>query len=139
MTARRASPAAASGTTGELWNFAIEGITGYTVLPLKVATYVGLLVAVLAGLYGTVILFRTLAFGSDVPGYPSLLVVILFLGGAQLTTLGVIGEYLGRIFNETKHRPLYLVDHHRPAEERLDRSAGASDTACPVSPAINVS
>ena len=96
-----------------LWNFAIEGITGYTVMPLKVATYFGLLIAVFAGIYGSVIILRTLLFGSDVPGYPSLLAVILFLGGAQLTTLGVIGEYLGRIFNETKRRPLYLVDHYR--------------------------
>jgi glycosyltransferase involved in cell wall biosynthesis len=96
-----------------LWNLAIEGVTGFTVLPLKIATYVGLLIAVAAGVYGTVIVIRTLLIGSAVPGYPSLLAVILFLGGAQLTTLGVIGEYLGRVFNETKHRPLYLVDHYR--------------------------
>ena len=95
----------------KLWNFAIEGITGYTVMPLKIATYVGLLVAAGAGLYGTVIIIRTLFVGTNVPGYPSLLAVILFLGGAQLTTLGVIGEYLGRIFNETKRRPLYLIDY----------------------------
>ena len=104
-----------------LWNFALEGITGYTVMPLKVATYVGLLIAMVAGLYGLVIVVRTLVFGSDVPGYPSLLAVTLFLGGAQLTTLGVIGEYLGRVFNETKHRPLYLVEHYRPATDRLER------------------
>ncbi len=97
-----------------LWNFAIEGITGYTVLPLKVATYAGLLIALLSGLYGTVIVVRTLLDGSDVPGYPSLLVAVLFLGGAQLTTLGVIGEYLGRVFNETKQRPLYLVERYHP-------------------------
>ncbi len=102
-----------------LWNFALEGITGYTVLPLKVATYFGLLIAVFAGIYGLAIVARTLIYGADVPGYPSLLAVILFLGGAQLTTLGVIGEYLGRVFNETKNRPLYLVEHYRPAVERL--------------------
>jgi len=62
-----------------------------------------------------VITFRTLIFGSDVPGYPSLLVIVLFLGGVQLVTLGVIGEYLGRIFNETKARPLYLVESYLPA------------------------
>ncbi len=101
-----------------LWNFAIEGITGFTVMPLKIATYVGLLVALVAVIYGAIITLRTLLIGSDVPGYPSLLVVILFLGGAQLMTLGVIGEYLGRVFNETKQRPLYLVEHYRPAEER---------------------
>lgn len=104
-----------------LWNLAIEGVTGFTVLPLKIATYVGLLIAVAAGVYGTVIVIRTLLIGSAVPGYPSLLAVILFLGGAQLTTLGIIGEYLGRVFNETKHRPLYLVEHYRSvAKHSLD-------------------
>ena len=97
-----------------LWNFAIEGITGYTVVPLKVATYLGLLIAVASGIYGVAIIVRTVLFGSDVPGYPSLLTVVLFLGGAQLMTLGIIGEYLGRIFNETKRRPLYLVEAYRP-------------------------
>ena len=104
----------------KLWNLAVEGITGYTVLPLKIATYVGLVIALLSGCYGVAIVLRTLLVGTDVPGYPSLLAVILFLGGAQLTTLGVIGEYLGRVFNETKGRPLYLVEHYRP-------SAGGSD------------
>ncbi len=102
-----------------LWNFAIEGITSFTVMPLKVATYMGLLVALFAIGYGCVIVVRTLLFGSEVPGYPSLLVVILFLGGAQLVTLGVIGEYLGRIFNEAKQRPLYLVDEFRPAAQEV--------------------
>ncbi|MEJ1978415.1 MAG: glycosyltransferase [Acetobacteraceae bacterium] len=99
----------------KLWNFAIEGITGFTVMPLKVATYIGLVVALFAVTYGTIIVVRTLLYGTVVPGYPSLLAVILFLGGAQLITLGVIGEYLGRVFNETKQRPLYLVERFRPA------------------------
>jgi glycosyltransferase involved in cell wall biosynthesis len=99
----------------KLWNFAIEGITSFTVMPLKVATYVGLLIALFSLIYGSVIVLRTLVHGSDVPGYPSLLVVILFLGGAQLITLGVIGEYLGRVFNESKQRPIYLVESFRPA------------------------
>ncbi len=94
----------------KLWNLAIEGITGFTVVPLKVATYVGLAVAVFAFLYGAQIIIKTLLFGNPVPGYPSLLAVVLFLGGMQLMTLGVIGEYLGRVFNETKRRPLYLVE-----------------------------
>ncbi len=97
-----------------LWNLAVEGITSYTVLPLKIATYVGLGVALLAAVYGSVIVLRTLVYGSDVPGYPSILVAVLFMGGAQLVTLGVIGEYLGRVFNETKQRPLYLVEHWQP-------------------------
>jgi glycosyltransferase involved in cell wall biosynthesis len=102
----------------KLWNLAIEGITSFTVMPLKIATYLGLLVAMLALSYGAVVIIRTLIAGSAVPGYPSLLVVILFLGGVQLITLGVIGEYLGRIFNETKQRPLYLVETFRPAATR---------------------
>ena len=98
-----------------LWNLAIEGITGFTVVPLKLATYLGLLVAAFALLFGGQLVVRTLLFGNPVPGYPSLMAVVLFLGGVQLMTLGVIGEYLGRIFNETKRRPLYLVERHRSA------------------------
>ncbi|MGI4976692.1 MAG: glycosyltransferase family 2 protein [Janthinobacterium lividum] len=98
-----------------LWNLALEGITGFTVVPLKVATYLGLAVAVFAAVFGGQLVVRTLLFGNPVPGYPSLMAVVLFLGGAQLMTLGVIGEYLGRVFNETKQRPLYLVERHRPS------------------------
>jgi len=99
----------------KLWNFALEGITSFTVMPLKVATYVGVLVALFAVAYGGQIILRTLLFGNPVPGYPSLMAVVLFLGGAQLVTLGVIGEYLGRVFNETKRRPLYLVERFAPS------------------------
>ena len=99
-----------------LWNLALEGITGFTVVPLKVATYLGLAVAVFAAVFGGQLVVRTLLFGNPVPGYPSLMAVVLFLGGAQLMTLGVIGEYLGRVFNETKQRPLYLVERYCPAE-----------------------
>lgn len=98
-----------------LWNLAIEGITSFTVSPLRISTYVGLLVAIGAFLYGAFILFRTLFFGTDLPGYPSIMVVILFMGGVQLIAIGVIGEYLGRIFNETKNRPLYFVKDVLPA------------------------
>jgi polyisoprenyl-phosphate glycosyltransferase len=108
-----------SGSTSwnywRLWNLAIEGITGFTVLPLKLATYMGLAVAAFAVVFGAQLIFRTMVFGNRVPGYPSLMAVILFLGGVQLTTLGVIGEYLGRVFNETKRRPLYLVERHLPS------------------------
>ncbi|HVZ08108.1 glycosyltransferase family 2 protein [Rhodopila sp.] len=107
----------------KLWNFALEGITSFTVLPLKIATYLGLLVAMLAIVYGTVIVIRTLIFSNPVPGYPSLITVILFLGGVQLMTLGVIGEYLGRIFNESKARPLYLIERYLPPDSvRADRN-----------------
>ena len=98
----------------KLWNLALEGITGFTVMPLKVSTYLGLLVATFAVIYGAQVVVRTLLFGNPVAGYPSLMAVILFLGGVQLVTLGVIGEYLGRVFNETKQRPLYLVRTLRP-------------------------
>ncbi len=99
-----------------LWELALEGITGCTVAPLKVATYVGLAVALFASVFGAQLIARTLLFGNPVAGYPSLMTVVLFLGGVQLLTLGVIGEYLGRVFNETKNRPLYLVERHLPSD-----------------------
>ncbi|MCF6209244.1 MAG: glycosyltransferase family 2 protein [Gammaproteobacteria bacterium] len=98
-----------------LWNFALEGITSFSTLPLKVATYLGTFTAFGAFLYGLFIIFQTLFFGNPVAGYPSLLVVVLFLGGIQLMALGVIGEYLGRMFDETKGRPLYLIKDYLPA------------------------
>ena len=98
-----------------LWNLALEGITSFTVLPLKIATYIGLFTAVVALLFGGQLIVRTLLFGNHVAGYPSLMAVILFMGGVQLMTLGVIGEYLGRVFNEVKQRPLYLVERHMPS------------------------
>ncbi len=94
----------------KLWNFAIEGITSFTVMPLKVASYLGLAVSAFAALFILQLVARTILFGNPVAGYPSLMAAVLFLGGVQLLTLGVIGEYLGRIFNETKRRPLYLVE-----------------------------
>ena len=93
-----------------LWNFAIEGITSFSVAPLKLATYVGLATSVFAFGYGAWVIAKTLLFGDPVPGYPSLMVVVLFLGGLQLLALGLIGEYLGRLYLESKHRPLYLVE-----------------------------
>jgi len=105
----------------KLWNFSIEGITSFTIGPLKIATYLGCLIAVCAFIYGGFILFLTLMHGNPVPGYPSLLVVVLMLGGFQLMTLGIIGEYLGRIFNETKRRPLYFVrEFHPPRRARAE-------------------
>ncbi len=100
----------------KLWNFALEGITSFTVMPLRVATYLGLFVGLGAAVYLAVVVIRTLLFGNPVAGYPSLMTVVLFMGGAQLVTLGVIGEYLGRVFNETKGRPLYFVERYEPAE-----------------------
>lgn len=94
----------------KLWNFAIEGITSFTVAPLKISTYLGLFVAALALLYAAVVIWKALFFSDPVRGYPSLMAVILFLGGVQLISIGLLGEYVGRIFNEVKQRPLYLVN-----------------------------
>jgi len=93
-----------------LWNFAIEGITSFSTAPLRIATYVGVLTALFAFGLGAWVALKTLLWGDPVAGYPSLMVTVLFIGGVQLTALGVIGEYLGRLYNETKQRPLYLVE-----------------------------
>lgn len=97
-----------------LWNLALEGITGFSTLPLRVATYLGLLTALLAFAYGAWIVAKTLIWGDPVPGWPSLMAVVSLLGGVQLMALGVIGEYLGRLYLEAKQRPLYLVRDWRP-------------------------
>lgn len=96
----------------KLWNFALEGITSFTIAPLKIASYIGLTVAFVSFLYAIWIIYKTLTYGDPVAGFPTLITVILFLGGLQLMTLGVIGEYLGRMFNETKRRPLYYVQDY---------------------------
>ena len=101
----------------KLWNFAIEGITSFTVMPLKFASYLGLAVSIFAALFIVQLVIRTILFGNPVAGYPSLMAVVLFLGGVQLLTLGVIGEYLGRVFNETKRRPLYLIESFQPPDQ----------------------
>lgn len=93
----------------KLLNLAIEGITSFTIAPLRAASFVGCILSLVAILYMLFIVIRTLICGGDVPGYPSLISIILFIGGVQLFFLGVIGEYLGRVFNESKFRPLYLV------------------------------
>ena len=108
----------------KLWNFALEGITSFSTVPLRVATYVGLLTAVVAFGFGGWIIAKTLIWGDPVAGYPSLMTVMLFLGGMQLMALGVIGEYLGRLYGESKQRPLYLID---TALGSASPAAGAAD------------
>ncbi|MGF1522341.1 MAG: glycosyltransferase family 2 protein [Leptolyngbyaceae cyanobacterium] len=103
-----------------LWNFAIDGITSFSAVPLKVWSYAGLVISLIAFLYAALLIIRTIALGIDVPGYASLMVAILFIGGIQLMTLGVIGEYLGRVYEEVKGRPLYLI------RETYDASKTAS-------------
>lgn len=94
----------------KLLNFSLDGMTSFSTAPLRAASYIGFLTAGFALVYGLYIIVLTLLYGNPVAGYPSLVTVMLFLGGVQLICLGIIGEYLGRVFNETKRRPLYLVD-----------------------------
>ncbi|HEY4555269.1 MAG TPA: glycosyltransferase family 2 protein [Lysobacter sp.] len=98
-----------------LWNFALEGITSFSTAPLRLATYTGLLTALVAFGFGAWTVFKALLWGDPVAGYPTMMSVILFLGGVQLIALGLIGEYLGRLYEESKQRPLYLIDTWRPA------------------------
>lgn len=92
-----------------LWNFALEGFTSFSTLPIRLWTYVGTLGAVLALFYGLYIVLRTLVWGNTVPGYSSLFVAITFFGSVQIISIGMLGEYVGRIYMETKQRPIYIV------------------------------
>ena len=97
-----------------LWNFALDGLISFSTLPLRVWTYLGAIVAILSFCYGSFIVIRTLALGADIPGYASMLTIILFLGGLQLLSIGVLGEYLGRLFIEVKQRPQYIIESMYP-------------------------
>ncbi|MGH8032229.1 MAG: glycosyltransferase family 2 protein [Luteimonas sp.] len=98
-----------------LWNFALEGVTSFSTAPLRLATYIGVATALVAFAFGMWIIVKALLWGDPVAGYPTTMSVILFLGGVQLVALGMIGEYLGRLYDESKQRPLYLVDRWRPS------------------------
>lgn len=115
-----------------LWNFALEGITSHTTAPIRLASYLGILVALAAFIYAALVIYDKVVHGNPVAGYPSLMVTLLFLGGVQLITLGVIGEYLGRMFDESKRRPLYFVKGYSPAATaRLaDDAKGAVGQVC---------
>lgn len=106
-------PNRVAGTTKfngwKLWNLALEGMTSFSTMPLRIWTYIGLLFALIAFFYGSWIVVQTLLWGSDVKGYPSLLASILFLGGIQLIGIGVLGEYIGRIYVESKNRPRFII------------------------------
>lgn len=106
----------------KLWNLGIEGITSFSTLPLRIWTYVGLTGAMVTLLYGIAIVTKTLISGNDVPGYTSLFTAILFFASVQLIGLGIMGEYVGRLYMESKRRPAYLVrKFHNPSEEPVDR------------------
>lgn len=106
----------------QLVNLAIEGIVSFTTSPLRFSTYAGLLVSLFAFVYMLYLVIRTLLYGSDLAGYPSMMAAILFLGGVQLLSLGIIGEYIGRIFNESKDRPLYFIEeYHQSEKNRLKK------------------
>ena len=100
------------------WNYlklielALDGITSFTTAPLRLSTYAGIIISGLTFIYLVFLIIRTIFFGTDLAGYPSMMAVILFLGGVQLISLGIIGEYVGRIFNETKGRPLYFIEEY---------------------------
>ena len=111
----------------KLWNFALEGITSFSTAPLRVATYLGLMTAFVAMAYGLYVVVKALLQGDPVAGWPSMMAVILFLGGVQLVALGLIGEYLGRLYLEAKQRPLYVVADWRPVAE--ERYAGDTSQA----------
>ncbi len=107
---RKERPTGSSRFSGwKLWNFAIEGITSFSTLPLRIWTYIGFIIAALSFIYAIYIISLTLFFGVKVPGYSSLIVAILFLGGIQIMGIGIIGEYLGRVYMEVKKRPTYLI------------------------------
>ncbi len=93
----------------KLWNFALEGITSFSTAPLRIWLYIGLSIAFVSLVYAFIILVKTVILGIELPGYASLIVSVLFLGGVQLIGVGVMGEYIGRIYLESKRRPVYIV------------------------------
>ncbi len=104
-----------AGTTSfngwKLWNFALDGITSFSTVPLRIWLYMGMIIAFLSFIYGSVIIVKTLIYGIDSPGYASLITIILFIGGIQLMGIGILGEYIGRIYMESKRRPPYIIEN----------------------------
>jgi glycosyltransferase involved in cell wall biosynthesis len=101
-----------------LWNFALDGILSFSTLPLRIWSYLGVTVTCLSAIYGSFIVIRTLVYGIELPGYASILTVVLFLGGINMLGLGILGEYLGRVFVEVKNRPIYLIESTLGIEDR---------------------
>ena len=107
----------------KLINFAIDGITSFTTAPLRISSFFGFIISLIAFIFIVIVIVKTALFGDPVSGYPSLMAVVLFLGGIQLVSLGIIGEYIGRIFNETKQRPLYFIEeyYHKDINKKARR------------------
>lgn len=99
-----------------LTNLALDGITSFTTAPLRLASYIGMLVSVLAFILGVYVVIKSIVYGDPVAGFPTLMTTIAFIGGMQLLAIGVLGEYLGRVFIEAKQRPLYFIDNYKPAK-----------------------
>jgi glycosyltransferase involved in cell wall biosynthesis len=126
------APRAHGTTTWNVWTligFSIEGLTSFTVAPLRVASMLGLILAASALLFGSWIIVQTLLFGQDVPGYPSLVVGLMVLGGVQLLMIGVLGEYIGKLLSEIKARPVYFV-----ADHSVKSAEGAESVKPPAKP-----
>ncbi len=103
-------------SAGRLINLALEGITSYTTAPLRIATVLGFIISLLSICYMIYIVCKTLIYGEPIQGFPTIICTILFLGGCQLLALGIIGEYIGKIYNESKHRPPYIVAEESPTD-----------------------
>lgn len=102
----------------KLWNFALEGVTSFSTDPLRIWTYLGIMVSSISFMFGAFIALKVLIHGVDVPGYASLVVAVTFLGGLQLVGIGVIGEYLGRTYIESKRRPVFIIRRVYESEEK---------------------
>jgi glycosyltransferase involved in cell wall biosynthesis len=116
-----------------LWNYALEGIVSFSTVPLKMASYLGLMTASASFFYAGFLVVRTLMFGDPVKGYPSLMAALLFIGGVQLIFIGVIGEYIARIHDEVKGRPIYVIDSMRGFED-MDMQRMANIPTCARTP-----
>lgn len=122
--ARQAGKSKFSGW--KLWRFAVEGITSFSEVPLVIWTYLGALISLSSFVYASLIVVRTLLFGTDVPGYASMITIVLFLGGIQVLGIGILGEYLGRVYSEVKRRPPFVIEEetHISASVEVESDAG---------------
>ena len=119
----------------KLWRFAIDGVASFSTVPLRIWSYLGLAISLFAFSYALMFLFKTLVFGTDVPGFPTLIISIMMLSGVQLMSLGVMGEYLGRMYEEVKARPLFLVAEEVGFEQTMPDGSPETATRKPAPPA----